>query len=85
MEAIAAAGLGPDAGDAFLALQGDPWDTHKDMFMALAGATTAMTVTFSVTKWRALRTRALEAVELAAAAMSSTALPLRGSSSRNRD
>ena len=35
IEAIAAAVLSPDAGDAFLGLQGDPWDTHKDMFMAL--------------------------------------------------
>jgi putative membrane protein len=85
VEAIAAAVLSPDAGDAFLALQGDPWDTHKDMFMALAGATTAMTITFTVTLWRARRSRALEAVELAAAVTSSTARPLRGSSSRNRD
>jgi putative membrane protein len=45
VEAIAAAMLSPDAGDAFLALQGDPWDTHKDMFMALGGAVVAMAIT----------------------------------------
>ena len=45
IEALAAAVLSPDAGDAFLALQGDPWDTQKDMFMALAGALAAMVVT----------------------------------------
>src|SRR5689334_17800632 len=71
IEAIAAAVLSPDAGDAFLALQGDPWDTHKDMFMALAGGTTAMAITLLVTHWQARRMRANEQVELAAAAMSS--------------
>ena len=49
IEAIAAALLSPDAGDAFLGLQGDPWDTHKDMFMALAGAAVAMVVTAAFT------------------------------------
>ena len=34
IEAAAATLLSPDAGEAFLGLQGDPWDTHKDMFMA---------------------------------------------------
>jgi putative membrane protein len=29
--------LGTDA-DAYLATQGDPWDTQWDMFLALAGA-----------------------------------------------
>lgn len=28
--------------DEFLGLQGDPWDTQSDMFMALAGAVTAL-------------------------------------------
>src|SRR4051794_33226812 len=50
IEAIAAAVLSPDAGDAFLGLQGDPWDTHKDMFMAFAGALIAMAVTAAVSK-----------------------------------
>jgi len=30
------------AADAFLGTQGDPWDTQKDMFMALIGAGVAM-------------------------------------------
>jgi putative membrane protein len=45
LEAGAAAVLSPDAGEAFLALQGDEWDTHKDMLMELTGAMTAMIVT----------------------------------------
>jgi putative membrane protein len=32
--------LGQDA-DAYLATQGDPWDTQWDMFLALLGALTA--------------------------------------------
>ena len=28
--------------DEFLGLQGDPWDTQSDMFMALVGAVTAL-------------------------------------------
>jgi len=31
-----------EASDAFLGTQGDDWDTQKDMFMALIGATTAL-------------------------------------------
>ncbi len=50
IEAVAAALLSPDAGDAFLGLQGDPWDTHKDMFMAFAGAVIAMGVTGILSK-----------------------------------
>lgn len=45
IEAIAAVALSPDAGDAFLGLQGDPWDTHKDMFMGFIGAALTMTLT----------------------------------------
>jgi putative membrane protein len=55
IEAIAAAVLSPDAGDAFLALQGDPWDTQKDMFMALVGAVTAMAMTAAAVRIRELR------------------------------
>jgi len=50
IEAVAAVFLSPDAGDAFLGLQGDPWDTHKDMFMAFAGAVLAMGVTGAFSK-----------------------------------
>jgi putative membrane protein len=45
MEAIVAVVATPDAGDAFLSLQGDPWDTHKDMFMGFAGSIVSMGLT----------------------------------------
>ena len=51
IEAAAAAVLSPDAGEAFLGLQGDPWDTHKDMFMAFVGAIVAMTLTALWSRW----------------------------------
>jgi putative membrane protein len=44
LEAIAANLSSPEVGDAFLGLQGDPWDTHKDMFMGFAGALVTMTL-----------------------------------------
>lgn len=50
IEAAAATLLTPDAGEAFLGLQGDPWDTHKDMFMAFAGAVVAIGITAVLTK-----------------------------------
>jgi len=49
LEAIAANLSSPEVGDAFLGLQGDPWDTHKDMFMGFAGALVAMTIVALVT------------------------------------
>jgi putative membrane protein len=52
VEAAAATLLSPDAGEAFLGLQGDPWDTHKDMFMAFAGSIVAMLVTAALKKRR---------------------------------
>jgi len=85
IEALAAALLSPDAGDAFLALQGDPWDTHKDMFMALAGGAMAMSITFAATSWRDRRARHSEMTAAAVAVMSSTARPRPGSSSRIQD
>ena len=42
--------LTPDAGEAFLGLQGDPWDTHKDMFMAYLGAIVAILITSALSK-----------------------------------
>lgn len=41
LEWWAAVALGADA-DAFLATQGDPWDTQWDMFLALSGALAAL-------------------------------------------
>lgn len=55
IEALAAWYLSPDAGEAFLGLQGDPWDTHKDMFMAFAGAVVAMAITWWLTRRRVRR------------------------------
>jgi putative membrane protein len=66
IEALAAWYLSPDAGDAFLGLQGDPWDTHKDMCVALIGAAIAMIVTALASRWRARRT--LAAISRATAA-----------------
>jgi len=42
LEAVAACTVSPDLGNAFLSLQGDPWDTHKDLFMGFAGAVISM-------------------------------------------
>jgi putative membrane protein len=55
IEAVAAVTLSPDAGDAFLGLQGDPWDTHKDMFMGFLGAALAMGITVALVRRRAAR------------------------------
>jgi putative membrane protein len=49
---------GPEIGEAFLALQGDPWDTHKDMSAAFAGALIAMSVTAYLTQARTPSARA---------------------------
>jgi putative membrane protein len=52
IEAVAATLLSPDAGEAFLGLQGDPWDTHKDMFMAFAGAIVATAIIAALSRSR---------------------------------
>lgn len=58
LEAVAANLSTPDVSDAFLSLQGDPWDTHKDMFMGLAGAAVAMSVVaIAKRRMRAKRSR----------------------------
>ena len=46
----------PELGDAFLGTQGDIWDSHWDMFLALVGAILALTF-FSKTHDRQLGTR----------------------------
>jgi putative membrane protein len=58
LEAIAANLSSPQVADAFLGLQGDPWDTHKDMFMGFAGSIVAMTVTGVAGHFRRTRIRA---------------------------
>ncbi|MBZ5612306.1 MAG: DUF2238 domain-containing protein, partial [Acidobacteriia bacterium] len=57
LEAVVARVASADAGDAFLALQGDPWDTQKDMLMAFAGALIAMGVTAVVIRVRVAQAR----------------------------
>ena len=55
VEAGAAAVLSPETAEAFLALQGDPWDAHKDMLMAFIGAVTAMGITSAARLFRRRR------------------------------
>ncbi|HEY1343333.1 MAG TPA: DUF2238 domain-containing protein [Bryobacteraceae bacterium] len=45
IEALVASLVSADAGEAFISLQGDFWDTQKDMFMGLGGAAIAMAAT----------------------------------------
>lgn len=47
-EWAAAAFFGGDLGVAYLGTQGDVWDAHKDMLLAGAGATLAMTITAAI-------------------------------------
>jgi putative membrane protein len=42
LEAFAASVLTPERGEEFVGMQGDIWDSQKDMFMAGLGAVTAM-------------------------------------------
>jgi putative membrane protein len=67
LEAVVAVIATPDAGDAFLGLQGDPWDTHKDMFMGFAGSLVSMGATGIAVHIRARRQRARESQVLVAA------------------
>ncbi|KRF18462.1 DUF2238 domain-containing protein [Paenibacillus sp. Soil787] len=46
--------VAPEIGTLFLGTQGDPWDTHHDMELALYGAVIAMVVT---AVWRKVRGR----------------------------
>lgn len=49
IEAVVASIVSPEAGDAFLGLQGDQFDTQKDMGLAMAGAIVTMAA-FTVAK-----------------------------------
>jgi putative membrane protein len=48
LEAFAASVLTPERGEEFVGMQGDIWDSQKDMFMAGLGAITAMLVIAAV-------------------------------------
>ena len=47
--------VAPEIGTLFLGTQGDPWDTHHDMELALYGAVIAMGVTAVWRKMRRIR------------------------------
>ena len=66
IEAVTAVVASPDAGDAFLGLQGDPWDTQKDMFMGFAGSVVSMGITWVMVHLRARRKRTREAERMVA-------------------
>lgn len=66
LEAVVAVIASPDAGDAFLGLQGDPWDTHKDMFNGFAGSVVCMSMTAIMLHVRGRRRRAREPERMAA-------------------
>ena len=46
IEATVASIVSPDAGEAFVGMQGDIWDSQKDMAMGLLGGAIAMTATW---------------------------------------
>jgi putative membrane protein len=52
IEAIVASIVDPANAQAFLGLQGDPWDSQEDMFMGLAGASISMVVVAIAYKMR---------------------------------
>ena len=67
LEAFAASVLTPQRGEEFVGMQGDMWDSQKDMLMAGLGAITAMLVIATVRTVRSRRRRK-RAVQTAAAA-----------------
>lgn len=66
LEAVVAVVASPDAGEAFLGLQGDPWDTHKDMFMGFAGSVVSMGITAVAIRVSRRRQRASEVERMVA-------------------
>jgi putative membrane protein len=71
LEAFAASVLTPERGEEFVGMQGDIWDSQKDMFMAGLGAVSAMILIAAVRTYRARRQRI--PVEAMAAAAGQTA------------
>lgn len=67
MEAGMASILTPERGEEFVGMQGDMWDSQKDMFMAGLGSIAAMVIIYAVRKVRATaaeRKREFATVEL---------------------
>ena len=71
LEAFAASVLTPERGEEFVGMQGDIWDSQKDMFMAGLGAVTAMLVIALIRMLRSRR-QALAPRKAAAAAAYTT-------------
>ena len=65
LEALAASILTPERGEEFVGMQGDMWDSQKDMFMAGLGAVAAMIVIAAI---RTIRSRKQVVMVRAAAA-----------------
>jgi putative membrane protein len=59
LEALAASVLTPERGEEFVGMQGDIWDSQKDMLMAALGAVAAMIVIATVRTVRCRRRREL--------------------------
>ena len=68
LEAFMASVLTPQRGEEFVGMQGDMWDSQKDMLMAGLGAITAMLVIATVRTVRNRRRKEVEAEALAAVA-----------------
>ncbi len=67
LEALAASVLTPERGEEFVGMQGDIWDSQKDMLMAGLGALTAMLVLAVVRTWLSRRKEVAPRVVAAAA------------------
>lgn len=67
-EALMASILTPERGEEFVGMQGDIWDSQKDMFVAGLGAVIAMAAILSVRAWWVPKAAAQPASKLAAQA-----------------
>lgn len=68
LEALAASVLTPERGEEFVGMQGDMWDSQKDMLMAGVGAITAMLVIATVRVVLSSRRKEVESEAVAAVA-----------------
>ena len=67
-EALMASILTPERGEEFVGMQGDIWDSQKDMFVAGLGAVIAMAAILSVRAWWVPKAATQPASKLAAQA-----------------
>jgi len=75
LEALAASVLTPERGEEFVGMQGDMWDSQKDMLMAGLGAVTAMLVIAIVRTVQSRRRKIPEAVAAVAVGYSARYKP----------